>query len=414
MRTPRRTLGLAAALAVTASLTACGSSSGDNVLHVVGWKGGGAEPANVAEINAAFEKAHPDIELDFQYVPPNDVYLQKVQSQLLAGNAADVVMVDPHKVQSWGRSGYFADLSGERWTGRIAPQVKGFVSYRDKVLAAPMELTPIGVYVNLDILTSAGITTPPTDWPGFLDTLTKLETAGKPGLAFPNAQGTTAEFAMLMSAATTVYRGDPDWDQRFMKGEVTFPRSYRTPLEQIRQLGADGHVDFRTATGTDEATTGQPDFIAGKSAFFVGGSWQAAAMKKAGFTLGFVPWPGGEAGTEPSALLFPGTMWALNASSEQQDAARTYLDFWATSGNLAPFLTAEAAIGPYGDTPGADPLLATMTAAHAEDRYALFPANTWNLADPEVKIRKVLQGFMLGTTDLETALDEIQKAAKPS
>jgi raffinose/stachyose/melibiose transport system substrate-binding protein len=407
------TLGLA-----VAALPACGSDSGSDgtvTLTVVGWKGGGAEPANVAEINAAFEKAHPEIKVEFTHVPPNDVYLQKVQSQLLAGNAADVVMVDPQKVQAWGKSGYFLELGDQGWVSRVSPQVKSFVSYEDKVLASPMELTPIGVYVNLDILAAAGISAPPTDFPGFLDALTKLKGANQPGLAFPDAQGYMAEFVMLMSAATTVYQDTPDWDQQFMRGKVTFPKSYRPPLEQIQQLGTDGHVDFKSAVGTDEATTGQPDFIAGKSAFFAGGSWQAAAIKKAPFKLAFVPWPGGEAGNKPSALLFPGTMWAVNARTEQADAAKKFIDFWAQPENLAPFLSAEEALSPFvGATPDADPLLATMAQAYAEDRYALFPANTWNLAAPEVKVRSILQSFLLGEKDITETLNALQDAVKPA
>ncbi|TDV57417.1 ABC transporter substrate-binding protein [Actinophytocola oryzae] len=403
-------INVLAAIVLAAALTGCGSGSaaGDTVtLRVVSWKGGGAELADMAEVNAAFEKANPKIHLDFAYVPPNDVYLQKVQSQLLAGNAADVVMVDPQKVRSWGRSGYFADLGQEPWVGRISPPVRDFVSYQGRVLASPMELTPIGVYVNLDILARVGATAP-TDFPGLLDTLAKLDAADQPGLAFPNAQGYMAEFVMLMSAATTVYRDTPDWDRQFMRGKVTFPTSYREPLEQLRRLGDDGHVDFAQAVGTDEATTGQPDFLAGRSAFFAGGSWQAAAMKEAPFRLGFVPWPGGDAGTKPSALLFPGTMWAVNARGEQQDAARKYVDFW--SENLAPFLSSEAALSPFGDTPDADALLAPMVDAYADDRYALFPANTWNLAEPEQKIRSILQAFLLGRTDVGETLDAIQDA----
>jgi raffinose/stachyose/melibiose transport system substrate-binding protein len=293
--------------------------------------------------------------------------------------------------------------------------VKSFVSYQDTVLAAPMELTPLGVYVNLDILAKAGITSPPTDFPGFLDVLGKLRAGGLPGYSFPNAQGVMGEFVMLMSAASTVYEDTPDWDQRFMRGEVTFPESYREPLEQIERLGRDGYVDFRNSVGTDEATTGQPDFIAGKSAFFAGGAWQAAAIKKAPFELAFIPWPGGEAGTKPSALLFPGTMWAVNARTEQADAAKKFLDFWAKPENLAPFLSAEAALSPFaGATPDADPVLATMAQAYAEDRFALSPANTWNLAAPQVKIRKVLQGFLLGDTDIDETLNAIQDAAKPA
>lgn len=416
MRKSRRILGLVAAvLATVTSLSACSDSgSGGGVtLRVVSWKGGGAEPANMAVVNAAFRKVHPEIELDFTYVPPNEVYQQKLQSQLLAGDAADVIMVDAQRVQTWGRSGYFADLGQEDWAAEISASIKAFVTNRDKLIAAPMELSPIGVYVNLDILAKAGLTAPPTDFPAFLDTLDTLKTAGQPGYSFPNAQGYMAEFVMLMSAATTVYQDNPDWDQQFMQNKVTFPTSFRTTLEQIERLGKDGHVDFANSLGTDEATTGQPDFIAGKSAFFAGGSWLAAEITKAPFALAYIPWPGGEAGTKPSALLFPGTMWAVNASSEQQDAAKLYVDFW--SENLSPFLTAEAALSPFaGAATDSEPLLATMAEAYTDKRFALFPANTWNLLAPEAKIRSILQSFMLGESDVTETLNAIQDAAEPA
>ncbi|MGW6278621.1 ABC transporter substrate-binding protein [Kribbella sp. NPDC055071] len=415
MRTSRSLCLAAAVLAVTGSLAACGDSdsgSAGTTLHVVSWKGGGAEPANVAEINAAFQKAHPDITLDFSYVPPNDVYQQKLQSQLLAGNAADVIMVDPQKVQAWGKSGYLADLGQQGWATGISPSVKSFVSYQDKVLASPMELSPVGVYVNLDILAKAGISAPPTDFPSFLDALGKLKSAKQPGYSFPDAQGYMAEFVMLMSAATTVYQQTPDWDQQFLQGKVTFPQSFTEPLEQIEQLGKNGYVDYKNAVGTDETTTGQPDFIAGKSAFFAGGSWLAAAMKKAPFKLAFVSWPGGAAGSKPSALFFPGTMWAVNAKSKQQDAAKQYVDFWSKSENLAPYLSAEAAISPFGGAAATDPLLAPMVEAYADKRFALFPTNTWDLAEPETKIRSLLQNFLLGKADVAGTLNAIQDAAK--
>jgi len=386
-------------------------------LHVESWKGGGAEPANVAQINAAFEKANPKIKLDFSYVPPNDVYQQKLQSQLLAGNAADVIMVDPQKVQTWGKSGYLADLTQESWSGQISNTVKAFTSYQGKVLASPMELSPVGLYVNLDILAKAGITEAPTDFPTFLADLGKLKAAGQPGLAFPDAQGYMAEFVMLMSAATTVYPQTPDWDQQFMASKVNFPDSFQTPLNQIKQIGDAGYVNFKDAVGTDETTTGQPDFIAGKSAFYAGGSWAAAAIKKAGFKLGFIPWPGGEAGTDPSALVFPGTMWAVNAKAKSKvsAAAKTYVSYWSQSTNLAPFVAAEAAISPFpGDSGSGDALLSTMAAAYKAGKFALFPTNTWDLADPETKIRSILQGFLLGKTDVAGTLKAIQSAAGSS
>jgi raffinose/stachyose/melibiose transport system substrate-binding protein len=420
MRRLPRSLTALTILCVVTPLAACSSGdsdsgSGATTLKVESWKGGGAEPANVAQINAAFEKANPTIKIDFSYVPPNDVYQQKLQSQLLAGNAADVLMADPQKVQAWGKSGYLADLSGQSWAGTVSDKLKPFATYQNKVLAEPMELSPVGLFVNLDLLAKAGIKTPPADFPALLADLAALKAAGQPGLALPDAQGYMAEFAMLMAAATTVYQPAPDWDQQFMAGQVTFPASFTGPLDQLKQLGDGGYVNFKDAVGTDESTTGEPDFIAGKSAFYAGGSWLAAAVKKASFKTAFVPWPGGAAGVAPSALMFPGTMWAVNARTKHTDAAHKYLDFWAQSANLAPYLTAEAAISPFtGPSSGVDPLLSTMESAYGAGRFALFPTNTWDLAAPQTKIRSILQGFLLGKTDVPATLTAVQAAAAPA
>lgn len=422
MTISRRTIAALVALcAGTGLMTGCSSgtsgasANGTVTLHVEGWKGGGAEPANVAQVNAAFEKAYPKVKLDYTYVPPNDVYQQKLQSQLLGHRAADVIMVDPQKVTTWGKSGYLADLSQQPWASGISSNLKTFVSSQGKVVASPMELSPVGVYVDMDILAKAGITSAPTDYQSFITDLGKLKAKGLPGYSLPDAQGYMAEFVTMMSAATTVYQQTPDWDQQFMAGKVTFKQSFGTPLQQIQQLGTGGYVNLKNSVGTDESTTGEPDFIAGKSTFFAGGSWQASAIQKAKFKLAFVPWPGGAPATTPSALLFPGTMWAVNASSSEKTAAQEYVDFWSKPTNLAPYLQAEAAISPFaGSADGTDPVLTTMATAYRAGKFTLMPTNTWLLADPETQIRSALQGFLLGKNDVNATLQALQKAAAPS
>ncbi len=100
--------------AVVTVLVLGGCSSGDpstttedgrTVLSVYGWKGGEGEPANVAEINAAFEKANPDIKLEFEAIPANEAYSQRVQPELLAGTAADVIMLDSKPSRDMGEVG---------------------------------------------------------------------------------------------------------------------------------------------------------------------------------------------------------------------------------------------------------------------------------------------------------------------
>jgi raffinose/stachyose/melibiose transport system substrate-binding protein len=175
MKRSGRRLAVATTVAAMAmSLAACGGGSsgaskdGKVTLHVQAWKGGGAEPANVAEINKAFEKAHPDIKVDFEYITANDTYVQKLQPELLGGKAGDVIMVDTDKMKKWGASGYLADLSGESWASRIAPDAKPYAQADGKTLAMPMELIGIGLYANMDLLKKAGITEVPADWTTFL------------------------------------------------------------------------------------------------------------------------------------------------------------------------------------------------------------------------------------------------------
>src|SRR4051794_35202951 len=71
---------LAAATLLLAGCASTGASAGDSktVLKVYGWKGGDAEPANVAKINAAFEKANPNITLKYEFIP-SATYPQRVQ-----------------------------------------------------------------------------------------------------------------------------------------------------------------------------------------------------------------------------------------------------------------------------------------------------------------------------------------------
>ncbi|MFP3416265.1 extracellular solute-binding protein, partial [Bacillus sp. SIMBA_074] len=84
--------------------------------------------ANVAEINAAFEKANPDIKLEFEAIPANEAYSQRVQPELLAGTAADVIMLDSNLLATWGKSGYLADLSSAPWAEDITPEVESFAT----------------------------------------------------------------------------------------------------------------------------------------------------------------------------------------------------------------------------------------------------------------------------------------------
>jgi raffinose/stachyose/melibiose transport system substrate-binding protein len=420
MKRSRRLLAAASTVAaLAASLAACGGSSdsasadGTVTIHVQGWKGGGSEPANVAAINKAFEKANPKIKVDFEYITANDTYLQKLQPQLLAGKAGDVIMVDSDKVKKWGDSGYLADLSNQSWASKIATDAQPFTQNNGKTFAMPMELIGIGMYANMDLLKKAGITEVPSDWPTFLADLGKLKKAGINPLALPDKSGWTAQSVLQAAGSSLVYQKNKTWDADFLAGKTTINDDWKTSLEQLTELGDKGYVNWKSELGVDEWSQGSADFTAGKSAFWYQGAWQVSSVKKAvKFPISFAPWPATAAGTAPNAMFFTGTMWGVNSQSKNSDAAKKFVDFWSQSENLGKFLTAENAASPFtgGTTPQAEETTAFNT-AFKDGRYRLMPSNTWLTGIAETTIGSKLQAYLLGSASESQTLKDIQTAA---
>ncbi|CAM5638168.1 ABC transporter substrate-binding protein [Streptomyces griseorubiginosus] len=404
--------------AMAVSLAACGggssgaSSDGTVTLHVQAWKGGGAEPANVAEINKAFEKAHPKIKIDFEYITANDTYVQKLQPELLGGKAGDVIMVDTDKMKKWGASGYLADLSKESWAGDIAPDAKPFAQSDGKTLAMPMELIGIGMYANMNLLKKAGIDEVPADWPTFLADLGKLKKAGINPISLPDKSGWTGSSVFQASGSSLVYQKNKQWDADFLGGKASFAPDWQGPLDQLKTLEDKGYVNWKNELGVDEWSQGPQDFSAGKSAFWYQGAWQVSNVAKAGFPVQFAPWPGGAAGTKPNGMLFAGTMWAVNSQSQQGDAAREYVKFWSQSENLSKYLDAEHAESPFtgGSTPESTETTA-FTNAFKDGRYRILPSNSWYGAAAETEIGSKIQAYLLGKESTAQTLKDIQTAA---
>jgi raffinose/stachyose/melibiose transport system substrate-binding protein len=390
-----------------ATATSKAAPSGPTVtIKVQAWKGGGAEPANVAAVNAAFEKANPDIKVKFEYVPSGPTYAQKLQPELLAGSGPDVMMTDATTVKTWGKSGYLTDLSADPLSAAIQPAAKPFATYQGKVLAAPMELIGIGLYANMNLLNKAGVTTVPTTWPDFMAALTKIKAAGIKPFTLGQKYGWTANLISQSAASTLVYQKDPEWDAAFLSGKKTFA-DWSSSVSQLTELEKAGFVNWKDELGVDEFAN--TDFTAGKSAFWFQGAWNVTAVEKGGFPVQFAPWPAGPAGSSPSALYFSGTMWSGNAHSKNAAAAQKYIDFWTQPANLALYLAAEAAVSPYvGGSNPANPATTSFVSAFTSGHYRLLASNTWETGDADTLIASALQNLLLGKASLTSTLNTIQ------
>lgn len=397
-----------------AGCTSAGASGADHktVLKVYGWKGGTAEPANVKQINAAFEKVNPDISLKYSFIP-SAAYPQRVQSELLAGNSADVIMTDSTKVQDWGSSGYLENLSSQPWVTGVRKEIKPFVENSGTTYAMPMEVIGISLFANNALLRKAGVTGTPTTWPEFEADLQKTKDAGITPLSLPNKGGWTGDAVTNAIAATLVYKDHPSFDADYLKGKASFS-SWKSSLQQLMDLQSKGFVDFKSELGVDEWSTGISDFQAGKSAFYVQGAWNQSTFSKAGLDDSFIPWPA-TSKADSNANLFVGTMLSVNAKSKVKTAAEKYVQFWSENKNASLYLQAENAVSPF--TNGSSPSTSatkTFVAAVNDGRYRILPSNTWFSAAGETTLQQQVQALWLGQQGIDQTLTNLDEKLKPA
>ncbi|MFI6810255.1 ABC transporter substrate-binding protein [Streptomyces luteogriseus] len=397
--------------ALTTAVAGCSSgggtttSDGKTVLKVVGWKGGGSEPANIAKINAAFEAAHPNIKVKWTYVP-SDNYQQTVTTQLLGGNAADVVMADNVKAQQWSQSGNLLSLDGQPWVSTLKPSLQDFSKFNDHTVVLPQEIVGIGLFSNMAVLKKAGITAVPQTWDEFTADLAKLKAAGVNPIGFADKKGWTGEMAALTLAASDVNRGTNAWDHERAKNKTTFAATagWSTALDKIQKLA--GYVNVKEALNTDEMGKGLTDFASGKTAFLIHGSWNIGDFSsKSNFPFRFSAVPGGATAGQTSPLLYVGTGLAINAASPVKDAAKEYLDFWAQDSTLQQYLKPEGAFSPLtnGTTPPI-PQAKDFEAAVTKGNGVIYQPQIWRNTKIEADMQSSLQAFVLGQRSAKSVL----------
>lgn len=400
-KTTTRTLAIVALAGASFGLAACSSAGTDDgtTITVYGWKGSDASPAGVPEINAAFEEAHPGVAVDYEYLDAGDTINQRLQPELLAGEGPDVFMVTNSEMVNYATNGQILDLSDQPWASDVSEVARPFVTVDDATYAAPLQLIPLGLYANMDLLAQAGVENFPTTFDEFTAALSALDAAGIPGLAVPNKGAYTDEAIINGIASTLVYRENPDWDADFMAGDADFA-DWSSSVEQFLSVGE--YSDLKGGLGVDEWGQGMQDFKAGSSAFLYQGAWALSDFQSAVPSVRFGPWPASDDG-ENWATVFSGINWAVNAASDEQDLAKEYVQFWTE--NLEGFLEAEAAFSPYDSGTSPENDAATLVnEAFAAGRYRLLSTSTWMPQVNENVIGQDVQALVLGQTTVDDML----------
>jgi len=122
---------------------------------------------NIQDQVDLFEKKYPKIHVKVENVGQGLDHYAKVRTASKAGNGPDVVQLEYQFISSFALSGELADLTpyGAKDIAKdYVPWVWKQGVANGKVLAIPQDSGPLGNLYRQDILTAAGITTPPATW----------------------------------------------------------------------------------------------------------------------------------------------------------------------------------------------------------------------------------------------------------
>jgi multiple sugar transport system substrate-binding protein len=337
-----RAFGAAAvAFALCATLAGCSqgaSAAGDGkVVLQFTWWGNADRAARTEKAVAAFEKAHPDVDIRTSY-SPYEAYKQKLATQAAGGDAPDVLQLDYRQISQYAGSGILLDLGEQHKalpTGQMDKSLLKTGQYEGKQYALPMGVGTQALAYDKKAWRQAGLRLPRPGWMwGDLeDALRRLKREhGSHVMTDPGSMEDWFE-VWLRSRGKQLYDA---------KGQVAFTEDdltrYWTYTSKLRKEGLVSPAEGTTLL--DGSVENSPMGRKNAMAEFNWDAPSAGFEAMYGDRLALAPMPAGKDGT-PGQYYKPNVLIGIaDGTSHPREAAR-FLDFLLNSDKAADILTVD-------------------------------------------------------------------------
>jgi multiple sugar transport system substrate-binding protein len=418
-----RAIVAAALVGLGAPLAACSSSSAPDAgsvqasaeydgpkVEVTFWNGwtGGAAPVLVPQLVDEFNKTHENIAVKSTAMEWADIS-SKMPLAIKSGKGPDVAVLHGDDIATYAAQNLL--LQSDDVVKNLGYSADDFPegllesgNYKDAQYAVPWSVTPLGLYVNKDVLKEAGLDpeTAPTDAESYLAALDKLKAAGVQGEWVDGYVFTgTFEFqSLLWQFGGELFNEDVT--------EATFNSEAGVKaLTWMKDLIDKGYSPAKVAQdGNINA------LIGGKTAFNWNGVWQTTneALQKTDWTAMPVPQIGTEKGVWSSS-----THWVFPANKGQDEnesaAAATFVKWmndnstdWAKTGELPAQNSVREDPALLETYPALEPFLEELDYAHYE-------TTSPGIANAVTEMTNALNEALLGKKPVKEALDDGAKKA---
>jgi multiple sugar transport system substrate-binding protein len=268
-------------------------------------------------LKTEFEQAHPDIKVQYTYIPFPELVSRTLQTAAVHRPPA-ISCIDNPDVRHVAKSNILQDISGKLndfplWKDTY-PGPKNSVTEGDKVYGIPIGSNSLALFYNKKMFADAGIAEPPKTWAELVDDAVKLTKSPVYGLAF---------------SATNDEQSTWQWEPFLWSNGGSLLDLSSDKAKEALQLWVD--LIQKGAVSKDSLNWQQGDvanqFIGGRAAMMVMGPWMLASVKRSGIDYGVVTIPVPKEGMKPVVPL-GGEVWCpLKTDTKVEEAALEFIKF---------------------------------------------------------------------------------------
>lgn len=295
------------------------------------WSWRTEDQAAMRRIFDVFEAETPGVKVDLQFTPDAD-YQNRLSTALRGGKGPDIAQLKAYgELQPFVEAGYLdaLDDSVPELKDFPAAATGGVVGRADgKLYGVPYSVPIMGVFYNQEIFAAQGLSIPKT-YAEFVAACEKLKAAGITPIAAGGAGGSAWALEIGVGVVGPTIYGPGFYDE-MMSGKATFedPRWIAAikRFVELKPFFPDGFagIDYTAAT---------QQFITGKAAMFLGGSFENGSFKSQNPKLKFsiFSFPADDASTPVYTSGFSDGSYGLVSESENKEAALKVLNFIASA-----------------------------------------------------------------------------------
>ncbi len=226
----------------------------------------------MAPVKEGFEKANPDLELEVQFVPPTEQYIQKLTLLMNGNEPTDLFFMCPEVREDVVATDFAEDLSDMPIMERLSDNAKRTLGQDGKVFGLSMDSWASFIFYNKAVFEKAKIDKLPETWDELVACMKKINDAG---IVPMTAQAEDAGRLLLGLFASNEASKDPTVEAGLNDGSVKFSDLYRESMDAwYEDVVKPEYLTKACLSLTNDQQIEM--FINGQAGMMIGGPWSLA------------------------------------------------------------------------------------------------------------------------------------------